>query len=108
MPSWPRAARRRRPERPARRRLRAQLDGRVCAATAANGRAWRLAYTRSGYLFVDVEPTFQDSGPYRVEGSRVCVTMQCTGASCSEYRVDGETVCLERKSNGEVLTLRPR
>ena len=88
--------------------LRQKLDGRVYAATAANGRAWRLEYTRSGYMFVDVEPTFKDSGPYRVEGSQVCVTMQRTGASCSEYRVEGETVYLKRTSNGEVLTLRPR
>ena len=64
-----------------------------------------MEYSRLGHLFVDVGTGFKDDGPYRVEGSQVCVTLRRSGASCSEYRVDGDAVYLRRASNGEVLTL---
>ncbi|MCP5270618.1 MAG: hypothetical protein H6932_05235 [Burkholderiaceae bacterium] len=85
--------------------LQARLVGQVFRAVDAQGRDWRMEYSRLGHLFVDVGTGFKDDGPYRVEGSQVCVTLRRSGASCSEYRVDGDAVYLRRASNGEVLTL---
>ena len=85
-----------------------RVRGRVFTADAADGKRWRMEYTRGGHLFVNVYPSFADDGPFEVQGSQVCVTLKKSGASCSEYRSDaGGTLYLKRASNGEILTLRP-
>lgn len=88
--------------------LHARLAGQVFRATDAKGQPWRLEYSRLGHLFVDIGTGFRDDGPYRVEGSQVCVTLRRSGASCSEYRLHQDAVYLRRASNGEILKLNPQ
>lgn len=88
--------------------LHARLAGQVFRTTDAKGLAWRLEYSRLGHLFVDIGTGFQDDGPYRVEGSQVCVTLRRSGSSCSEYRLHQDAVYLRRASNGEILKLNPQ
>lgn len=88
--------------------LQARLAGQVFRTVDGQGRSWRLEYSRLGHLFVDIGSGFRDDGPYRVEGSQVCVRLQRSGASCTEYRLAGDVLYLKRSSNGEILKLDPQ
>lgn len=88
--------------------LQARLAGRVFDAAAADGLRWRFEYTRLGYLFVDISNGYKDSGPFRVEGSQICVTLARAGDSCNEYRADDGAVYLKRSKSDEILILTER
>jgi len=84
--------------------LDAYVRGKVFEGDAANGRRWRLEFSRQGYVFVNVYPNFADDGPFEVQGSRICSTLKQRGHGCGEYRVGDHALYLQRAN--EILVLR--
>ena len=88
--------------------LKARLTDRVYSAKMTDGATWRYEWKGSGYIFLDTDRGYRDSGKWRVEDSRVCVEMQRSGGSCSDMRQVGDVLYLKRTSNGEVVPLQAR
>ena len=81
-----------------------RLSGKVFVAKMADGTDWRYQF-QGGFLFFNIGNGYSDSGPWRIEGSSLCLAPKKTAPSCSEMRSKGELLFIKRASNGEVATL---
>ena len=83
-----------------------KISGKTFDWQMKNGTKVRLEYKSNGYVFVNA-PGYANSGPWRVEESRICSHMRGAAASCNEVREQGQRLYLKR-DNGEVIALDPR
>ena len=81
-----------------------KLSGKVFVAKMTDGTDWRYQF-QGGFLFFNISSGYSDSGPWRIDGSNLCLVPKKTAASCSEMRSKGELLFIKRASNGEVATL---
>ncbi len=88
--------------------LQQRLTGNTFHVERADGNHWRLQYQGSGYYFINTSRGYNDSGKWRVEGSKVCTEPQKTAASCNETRLLGESLYIKREVNGEIIKLERR
>lgn len=84
--------------------LQARLSGKVFAVKPADGSIWRLEYKANGYMFVETNRGFRDTGTWKVEGDQACGIWQKAGRSCSEFRLKDDTL-FARRVSGEVIKL---
>ena len=86
--------------------LRERVAGKVFKVKPADGSEWRLDYKANGYVFIDTNRGFRDSGTWKVEGTQVCVDWKrSSNGGCSEARLKGDTFYLKRAADGEVIVL---
>lgn len=83
--------------------LKARFTGNVFTFKAANGAELRLQF-QSTHVFVNA-PANNDSGPWKAEGSAVCIDFSKFPSGCNEVRSVGDTLYWKRASNGEVVRL---
>jgi hypothetical protein len=85
--------------------LKSRLSGKAFKVKQAVGPEYRVQYDSTN-AYVDVG-NFNDSGPWRVEGSSACIEFKRAKSGCSEYRLVGEVLYTKRISNGEVVAMIP-
>ena len=73
-----------------------------------DGGTWRFEWKSSGYVFLNTDRGYSDSGKWSVEDGKVCANMQKSGPSCSEMRIANNVLYMKRASNGEVFALLPK
>ena len=83
-----------------------RLTGKVFSVKPAASSAWRLQFQAGGHYFINTANGYSDSGPWRVEESKLCTAPQKSRASCNEMRLVGDTLYLKRDS-GEVVRFEP-
>lgn len=81
-----------------------RLSGKVFHLKMADGTDWRYQF-QGGFFFFNISNGHNDSGPWRIEGSSLCLNLKKSAASCSEMRFKGDLLFIKRASNGEVATL---
>ena len=84
-----------------------RLSEKVLFAKMTDGAEWRYQF-KGGYFYLNVSTGYSDDGPWHIDGTKLCVKLRKTAASCSEMRSKGELLFVKRASNGEVATLRLR
>jgi len=87
--------------------LEQRLTGKVYTAKVFTGVKWRLQF-RGEYLYVNLSSGPNDTGRWRIDGTRMCVEYQNRFPSgCSEMRASPDRLYLKRASDGEVVELQP-
>lgn len=84
------------------------LNGRSFNVVPSQGPAFRLEFQRGGYVYLNTERGFQDSGTWRAEDGQWCFDFQRSGKGCNLTRVKDQQIYIKRASNGEVVVLLPR
>ncbi len=88
--------------------LNARFAGKVFDYVIPASRAsFRMEYNASGHAFVNGGNGLNDSGAYRIEGSRICTDWKKIPAGCVEVRVKGPLLYAQR-SDGSWATMTPR
>lgn len=89
--------------------LEKRLAGKAFAVKAADGTRYRIQYDKShAHLnLYSARGTINDSGPWRVESSSVCIEWRQVKSGCSEFRLVGDVLYTKRASNGEVVVMDP-
>ena len=86
--------------------LKARISGKTFTVKPAEGPEYRVQFQAS-HVYLDVG-SFQDSGPWKIEGSSVCMEFKRAKSGCSEFRMVGDLLYTKRASNGEVVIMRPQ
>jgi len=85
--------------------LRERVAGKSFTVKPAAGKEYRIQYDEvRAYLDVG---SFNDSGPWKIEGSSVCIEFTRAPSGCSEFRQAGAVTYTKRASNGEVVVMQP-
>jgi hypothetical protein len=84
------------------------LAGRSFNVVPAQGAAFRLQFQSGGYVYLNTERGFQDSGTWRAEDGQWCFEFQRSGKGCNPTRTKDQQLFVKRASNGEVVALVPR
>jgi hypothetical protein len=84
------------------------LTGRSFNVLPSQGAAFRLEFQRGGYVYLNTDRGFQDSGTWRSEDGQWCFEFQRSGKGCNPTRLKDQQLYIKRASNGEVVALLPR
>lgn len=85
-----------------------QMAGKVFTVKTMASGTWRLEFNSRGYLFLDTDSGYSDTGTWRVEDNQWCANLKKTGGGCSELRAVGEVLYYRRGTNGEVVSMTVR
>jgi len=91
--------------------LKQRIAGKVFNVKAADGAEYRVEFKDThAYLNIYMAGgrTVSDNGPWKAEGSSICIEFQRVKSGCSEYRLVGNTLYSKRASNGEVVVMEPK
>lgn len=84
------------------------LAGRSFNVVPAQGASFRLQFQSGGYVYLNTDRGFQDSGTWRAEDGQWCFEFQRSGKGCNPTRTKDQQLYIKRVSNGEVVALVPR
>ncbi len=86
--------------------LQARVSGKAYTVKPMEGSEYRVQFDGTN-VYLDVG-NFRDSGPWKVEGSAVCMEFTRAKSGCTEFRLVGDVLYSKRFSNGEVVIMRPQ
>lgn len=85
-----------------------RLSGKVYTVKTISSGNWRFEFAKNGYVYLDTESGYRDTGTWRAEGGKWCANFQKTGDSCAELYAVGEVLYYKRARNGEVVAMTVR
>ena len=87
--------------------LQARLRDQVFTGAVSTGIGWRMDFKASGHIFSNLSNGARDSGTWRAEDGRLCITYRGPfPSSCADIRTSPDTVYYKRAINGEIVKLR--
>ena len=90
--------------------LKQRVMGKSLGAKGSDGIEFVVQYGETHAVLNAHTPrgVIQDSAPWRVEGSAICIDFLKVRGGCSEFRLVGDVLYTKRASNGEVVAMQPR
>jgi hypothetical protein len=88
--------------------IEARLSGKAFMVKSVSSGGWRMEFSKNGYVYIDTDSGFRETGTWRVEGDKWCVKTQRNGDNCADLHAVGETLYYKRARNGEVVPMNQR